>query len=211
MTIRPNRAKRKLQNGRITTVVGGLGFNTSDFIDFLGPLGYDAAWIEGEHGPMDFNLIPDATRACDLWGMTSVVRVSDNDYGLIYRVLDLGAQAITVPHVNTADEAQAIVEAAKFHPIGKRGMYPSRQSYGCADYNQQANDETMLIILIEDVKAVENLDEILKVDHIDVFFVAPSDLGQSMGHIDSPFHADVHKLERETLSRIVAAGRTQAP
>ena len=204
--LRQNRAKAKLQRGEVVTVVGGHSFNTADMIDFLGPFGFDAAWIETEHGPQTHSDIPDASRACDLWGMTSVVRVNSHDYGLIYRTLDLGAQAIVVPHVNTAAEAQAVVDAAKFHPIGRRGMYLSRQGFGCSDYFEQANDETMIVVLIEDIRAVENLDDILKVDHIDVFFVAPGDLGQSMGYLDVPTHPEVRKVEYDTLARIVSAG-----
>ena len=206
-TIRQNRAKHKLQRGEVVTCVSGLFFNTANMIDFLGPLGFDSIWIETEHGPQSHCDVPETSRACDLWGMTSVVRVNSHDYGLIYRTLDLGAQCVVVPHVNTADEARAIVEATKFYPLGRRGMYPSRQGYGHAEYLQRANDETMVIVLIEDIQAVENLDDILKVDHIDVFFVAPTDLGQSMGYVDFAIHPEVRKVEEEAIRRIISAGR----
>src|SRR5204863_432015 len=94
------------------------------------------------------------TRACDLWGVTSVVRVMDNDYATIYRTLDRGAQAIVVPHVNTRAEAEAVVEAGKFAPLGKRGMFTSRQGFGVDDYFKTANDQSMLMVLIEDIAAV---------------------------------------------------------
>ena len=205
--IRENRAKRKLQRGEVVACVGGLFFNTANVIDFLGPLGFDAVWIETEHGPQSHCDVPETSRACDLWGMTSVVRVNSHDYGLIYRTLDLGAQCVVVPHVNTADEAQAVVEAAKFHPLGRRGMYPSRQGYGFPEYLKRANDETMVIVLIEDIQAVENLDDILKVDHIDVFLVAPTDLGQSMGYVDFIIPPEVRKVEEDVIRRIISAGR----
>ena len=179
--IRENRAKRRLQRGETVTAVSG--FNTADMIDSMGPLGFDAFWIEGEHGPVDFAEIPDVTRACDLWGRSSIVRVNLNLPGVIYRTLDVGAQGIVVPHVNTAEEARAVVDAAKFHPLGNRGNFTSRQGYGVADYASKANDETLVIVLIEDVVAIDNLDEIIAVDHIDVFFVAPGDLAQTMGYL----------------------------
>jgi 4-hydroxy-2-oxoheptanedioate aldolase len=147
------------------------------------------------------------TRACDIWGMTSVVRINQNDQGLIYRTLDRGAQGIVVPHVNTKEEAQNLVDGGKFAPIGYRGMYTSRQGFAVPDYLQIANDETLLIVLIEDIVAVRNLDEILTVDHIDVFFVAPSDLATSMGHIGELQHPDVLHTIDDTLARIQAAGR----
>ncbi len=123
--LRKNKAKQTLNEGGIATIA--MGNMSGDIIEFLGPLGFDGMWIEAEHGPFDFQDIPNLTRACDLWGLTSVVRLHLNLQGLIYRTLDLGAQAIVVPHVNTAEEAQNVVDGGKFHPIGKRGMATSRQ------------------------------------------------------------------------------------
>ena len=203
--VRRNRVKRKLSEGGVAVMVAG--YNTPDVIEFLGTLGFDGVFIEAEHGPIDFKDIPDLTRACDLWGMTSVVRVNLNLPGVIYRTLDVGAQAIVVPHVNTAEEARAVVEAAKFHPIGARGMYTSRQGIGVDDYTSKANDETMVVVLIEDIVAVDNLDEILKVDHIDVFFVAPGDLAQSMGYLGQIDHPEVVATVDRTIGQIVDAGR----
>src|SRR5687768_3724281 len=157
-------------------------------IDSLGQIGADGFWLEGEHGPVDFGDISDLTRACDLWGVTSVLRLSHNDYGDIYRAFDRGTQGVVIPHVNNKAEAQSVVEAAKFAPIGKRGLFTSRQGYGVDDYYNAANETTLLIVLIEDIVAVNNLDEILTVDHIDVFFVAPSDLAASMGIIGQLNH-----------------------
>ena len=204
--MRENRAKHKLERGE--TVVCLSGNNSTDMIDQLGQFGFDAIWIEGEHGPVDFADIPDLTRACDLWGMTSVVRVNQNNPGVIYRTFDVGAQGIVVPHVNTAEEARAVVDAAKFHPLGQRGMYTSRQGYGVPDYYERANDETLVVVLIEDIVAVNNLAEILTVDQIDVFFVAPSDLGQTMGQLGGTDNPEVAATVDGALEQIVAAGRT---
>ena len=205
--LRENHAKHKLQRGEIATCIGGMSLMTSEIIDYMGQFGFDSAWIETEHGPFDFADIPDMTRACDLWGMTSIVRVNSNDYGTIYRTFDVGAQGVCVPHVNTVEEAQAVVEAAKYYPLGKRGMFSTRQAYGRTDYVARANDETMLIVLIEDIVAVENLSEILKVDHIDVFHVAPSDLAQSMGYPEPPIPPNVREVERKAIEQIAASGR----
>jgi len=87
-------------------------------------------------------------------------------------------------------------------------MFTGRQGHGVADYLKVANDQTLLIVLIEDIAAVGLLDDILKVDHIDVFFVAPSDLASSMGHIDDNSHPDVLSTIDSALEKIVAAGRT---
>ncbi len=206
MELRSNRIKRKLAAGDLAYVVAGL--TDPDDIDAFGPNGFDGVWLEGEHGAADAANLGNLTRACDLWGMTPVVRVNKNDQALIYRTLDRGAQAIVVPHVNTADEARNVVAGGKFPPIGQRGMFIGRQGYGVPDYLNRANDETMLIVLIEDIVAHENLDAILQVDHIDVFFVAPSDFAASMGHVGNLTHPAVQEKIDDTLQRIVAAGRT---
>ena len=204
--MRENRVKAKLNAGETAVVLSG--HMTPDIVDSLGPLGFDGVWIEAEHGPIDFKDIPDLTRAADIWGMTSVVRVNLNVPGVIYRTLDVGAQGIVVPHVNTKAEAQAVVSAGKFAPIGERGMFGSRQSYGVDNYFAEANDQSLLIVLIEDIVAVNNLDEILEVDDIDVFFVAPSDLAQSMGYIGQLSHPDVTGTIEGAITKIAAAGRT---
>ncbi|MBM3220163.1 MAG: hypothetical protein FJZ38_16065 [Candidatus Rokubacteria bacterium] len=205
MNIRPNRVKQKLAAGQVATILAGS--NDPDLIDQLGTLDVDGIWLEGEHGGVDYADLGNLTRACDLWGKTSVVRVMDNDYATIYRTLDRGAQGICVPHVNTRAEAEAVVEAAKFAPIGKRGMFTSRQGFGVPDYLKTANDHSLLIVLIEDIAAVRKLDEIVKVEHIDVFFVAPSDLATSMGHIGNMTHPDVQQTIDGAIRTIVDAGR----
>jgi 4-hydroxy-2-oxoheptanedioate aldolase len=205
VNIRPNRVKQTLAAGRVAAILSGT--NDPDLIDQLGPLGADGIWLEGEHGGVDYADLGNLTRACDLWGVTSVVRVMDNDYATIYRTLDRGAQGIVVPHVNTRAEAEAVVAAAKFAPLGKRGMFTSRQGFGVSEYLQSANDQSLLIVLIEDIVAVRNLADIVKVDHIDCFFVAPNDLATSMGHIGNMGHPDVQRTVDGAIEAIVQAGR----
>src|SRR5499433_1465306 len=205
MNIRPNRVKEKLAAGQVATIIAGT--NDPDLIDQLGTLDVDGIWLEGEHGGVDYADLGNLTRACDLWGKTSIVRVMDNDYATIYRTLDRGAQGIVVPHVNSRAEAEAVVEAGKFAPIGKRGMFTSRQGFGVDDYLKAANDQSLLIVLLEDIVAIKVLDDILKVDHIDVFFVAPSDLATSMGHIGNLGHPEVQRTIDGAIAKIVQSGR----
>ena len=205
MQIRPNRIKHKLAEGGIAYVASG--FTHSDDIDAFGPVGFDGVWLEGEHGPVNAAELGNLTRACDIWGMTSVVRINRNDQALIYRTLDRGAQGIVIPHVNTKAEAQNVVDGGKFAPIGHRGMFTSRQGYAIPNYFDIANDETLLVVLIEDIVAIRNLDEILTIDYIDVFFVAPSDLATSMGHIGNIQLPEVQDTIDDALARIQGAGR----
>ena len=204
--IRPNKAKQKLQQGGVVTTISGL--QTSETIDFLGPLGFDAAWIEGEHGPVTWEQLGDMTRACDLWGIASITRVASNEPWLITRTLDRGSMGIVVPHVNSREGAEKAAQSAKYAPLGYRGMFGGRQSFGVADYFHQANDQTMVIVLLEEAEALRNLDDILRVDNIDVFFVAPSDLAQTMGHIGDTGHPEVQSAIDGAIARIIAAGKT---
>ena len=207
MQIRKNKIKHKIANGEIASAVMTPFPITAGFIDFIGQYGFDGVWIETEHGAIDFADIPDMTRAADLWGMTSIVRVNLNLPSVIYRTFDVGAQGIIMPHVNTADEARIVAESSKFYPLGNRGMFTSRQGIGVEDYTLKANDETLVIVMIEDIIAVENLDEILTVDNIDVFFVASSDLAQSMGLINGENHPKVVKIIDDSISKILDAGK----
>ncbi len=197
--------RKKLHAGQAVSVVSGPW--TADLIDAIGRFGLDGVWIECEHGPTSWEQIGDFSRAADLWGMASLVRVNANEPWLIARTLDRGASGIVVPHVNTRAEAERAVRAAKFGPVGARGMYGGRRAYGVEDYYRRANEETLVVVLIEEVAAIENLAEILTVDHIDVFQVAPADLAQSMGYTGNAGHPAVQAAIDRALARIVAAGR----
>ncbi len=204
--MRENRVKSKLLEGKCATVLGGL--NNAEIIDFMGQFGFDGMWIETEHGPITWEQVAHMSRACDIWGITSLCRVNSNEPWLITRTLDVGATGIVVPHVNTKEDAERAARSAKYGPEGYRGMAAGRQSYGEADYYSRANRETLLVALIEETAAVDNLDELLTVDNIDVYFMAPSDLGQSMGHTGQPAHPEVQAVVDRCIAKIVAAGRT---
>ncbi len=204
--IRTNRVKEKLTDGQVTVTLSGV--LSSEIIDFLGPLGFDGVWLECEHGGVTWEQLGDMTRACDLWGVTPITRVNANEPGLITRTLDRGSMGIVIPHVNTRADAEKAMQSAKYAPLGYRGMFGGRQSYGVPDYFQAANDQSMVIVLLEEAKALQNLDEILLVDDVDVFFVAPSDLAQTMGHLGNPGHPEVQAAIDAAIARIVASGRT---
>ena len=204
--LRQNRAKQKLRNNAPIIAVNS---SDTDMIDFLGSTGLvDMIWIEMEHGSVTWGDLGDISRGGDLWGMTSLVRVNNNDPWLVGRALDRGAQGVVVPHVDTKSDAERLVRGGKFTPVGKRGIGGSRQGLGVTNYIQKANDEILLIGLIEDVEAIDNLDEILTVEGIDCLMVVPGDLSQSMGpdYLGHPDHPEVKDLVEKTMKRIVAAG-----
>ena len=204
--IRTNAVKEKLARGQVTVTVSGV--MSSEMVDFLGPLGFDGVWLECEHGGVTWEQLGDLTRAADLWGVTPITRVNANEPWLITRTLDRGSMGIVVPHVNSREAARQAAQSARYAPRGYRGMFGGRQSYGVPDYFQAANDQSMVIVLLEEAAALQNLEQILTVDDIDVFFVAPSDLAQTMGHLGHPGHPAVQGAIDDAIARIVAAGRT---
>lgn len=200
---------QRLREGRAVSIAScNPAGCTPDLIDYLGPVGLDGVWIEAEHGTAGFQEIADLSRAADLWGMASIVRVHQNDPGLIGRTLDCGASGVCVPHVSTQEEAQRVVQAGRFAPLGQRGMYGGRRAHGVQDYYRTANNEVCLVVLIEEQEALDNLAEILTVEGLDVFFVAPADLAQTMGHVGHPEHPEVQAAIDAALKQIIAAGRT---
>jgi 4-hydroxy-2-oxoheptanedioate aldolase len=139
--------------------------------------------------------------------MSSLARVTDNVPWLIGRTLDLGINGIIVPHVNTKEEVLQAVDAVKYAPIGHRGVSPGRNRYGVTDYLLKANDETIVVVMLEDIVAIRNLADILTVDNIDVFVVARSDLAQSMGYLGQPHHPEVEAAYDKAVAQIIASGK----
>jgi len=202
---RANRAKRRLATGGVATVIAGHSM-TGDSIDFLGPLGFDAVWLEAEHGPADWERLGDLSRACDLWGLSALMRLRTLEPSLIGRALTLGVHGIVIPQVKSADEARALVQAAKFAPVGQRGVSRGRRSYENPDYLENDNDETLLVVQLEDPEVLEHCEEIAAVEHLDVAFIAPNDLAQAMGLQGQPNHPDVVTAIEDGLARIAGVG-----
>jgi 4-hydroxy-2-oxoheptanedioate aldolase len=207
--VRPNHAKHKLAAGE--PVICAIGLDSFDLVEQFGAADLaDVVWIDLEHGPWNWAELANFSRACDLWGVTSQARVQRNEAQEILRVLEQGIQSVIVPHVRDRSEAIRAIDATFFTPKGTRGAGLSRQSYGATGYFEQANDEVMLGLMIEDIKAIENLEEIIALDDIDYFFIAPGDLSHSMGpeYAGKQHDPDVRGVINDAIQAIVAAGRT---
>jgi 2-keto-3-deoxy-L-rhamnonate aldolase RhmA len=217
--IRPNRAKRKLQAGEpiLAPMLGAGSVPDLDSLEMYAATGtFDLAWVEMEHGPWTWRDLSDISRVCDLWGVTSAVRVNWNEPAIITRTLDRGIQGVLVPHVNSREEAERAVAGALYPPAGIHGMAAPRQLYGVdrgpnSNWVLKANDEIFVMVLLEerDVLRPERLKEILEVPGIDVFFVGPGDLSLTMGpqYATTPTHPEVQVVVREAIQRIVGEGK----
>jgi 4-hydroxy-2-oxoheptanedioate aldolase len=200
-----NRAKQRLDAGEVVTLV--MGDYSADTAELLAMSGVDILWGEMEDGGTDWSQVSNYSRAADLWGACYMVRVNTNSHSLVGRVLACGASGVMVPHVNTADEARAFARAAFYGPEGMRNMAGGRRSYGATNYHREVNANVLTAILLEDIAMVPHLPEIVRVEGIDIFYVAPGDLSQSMGLTGQTSHPDVRKVVEDSLRTIVAAGR----
>jgi len=207
-----NRLKEKLLSGRPAFGVSVM-FPSPQVVEMVGRLGFDWVLIDCEHGSISPESVELMAMAAELAGVTPIARPWSNSPEAILRLMDRGVMGVQVPHVNTAADARRAVEAVKFHPLGTRGLAAGTRPahYGfdvsAADYVEEANRETLVCVQLEEAEALGNLGEILRVEGVDVFFIGPSDLSQSLGY---PGRSDVPEV-REAMDRafaaIVAAGK----
>jgi 4-hydroxy-2-oxoheptanedioate aldolase len=204
-----NTLKAKLELGKPSTIVAPYA-TSAGLVELLGHMGFDGVFLDGEHGPASWEDLEHMVRAAEVAGYTPIVRVQEGDPATITRALDRGAGGVQVPHVNTAGQAEAVVQHAKYAPLGHRGWSGWRGVWDVDphEYARMANGQTLVAIMLEEVEALDNLDEILRVENVDVFFVAPGDLAQSMGLPGQTNHPTVSAAIDDALRRIRAAGRT---
>ena len=217
--MRTNRVKRILREGG-TVICAGPGFPSPEMVEFLGHLGFDCIFIDAEHGVIGVERAQEMVRAADAVGVGTLTRVPKNDPAVILGYLETGTGGILVPHVNTAAEVRAVVQAVKYSPLGCRGAHSATRAadYGVtlssAEYFAQANQETLVAVMIEETTALENLDEMLAVPGLDLCIVGPSDLSMSMGYPGRPDHphvqAQVDLALRKARAANVAVGTVAA-
>ncbi len=185
-----------------------LEITSPQIVEMLGLAGWDFVIVDREHGSYGLQGCEEMVRAAASTGICPMVRAPYCDEVAIRQPLDLGAAGVHVPHIHSAEMARRAVRGAKFHPLGERGMHPfvrgaSFGSYPTAEYLERANRETALVVHIEGTEGVEHIEEILAVEGVDVVFVGPYDLSQSLGipgQIDSP-------LVREKMQSVIRAAR----
>jgi 2-keto-3-deoxy-L-rhamnonate aldolase RhmA len=166
------------------------GLASYDAAEIVSTIGLDWLLFDLEHGEIFFDSLPKLLSVTSASETTPIVRVPCNDPVYAKLALDKGAQGVMFPQVESKEEAVRAVRACKYPPQGVRGIGPRRAalrfSHGSvADYFEVANDETMVIVMIESKRSVENIDDILSVEGIDGIMIGPNDLAASMGYIES--------------------------
>lgn len=154
--------------------------------EVAGRVGFDVVWFDMEHRAHGYDVIGPLSLACRATGIDLMVRILKTGYTSPMRVLELGANGTMVPHCRNAEEARQWVDWAKYPPLGKRGFDNAGvdADYALGDsmeYLQHANEETFLVLQIEDKEAVDCVDEIAAVEGVDLLFIGPADLSISYG------------------------------
>jgi 2-keto-3-deoxy-L-rhamnonate aldolase RhmA len=203
-----NTAKQKLLDGK--QVVGGTVFSPDPAMYCaMANAGFDFLWIEMQHSPLTYQEVARMIFACRGSAGMPFIRVPDATESDIQKATDIGAIGVIVPTVDTVEKAEAAVKWTKYPPSGRRsqggGQY--RELWG-NDYRQTANDNMMVVIMIETPEGVANAEKIAAVPGIDVIFAASTDLGNFSGHKqgEPPYEALVARIKDATLARGIKLG-----
>ncbi|MBI4976861.1 MAG: aldolase [Spirochaetes bacterium] len=202
--------REKLQtNGSVL----GIFAKTNDpfFIEIIGKTGFDFVILDCEHGPNSPRDVLPLIMAAKSGGAEPIVRVGENNALEIQRILDIGVAGVQVPQINNETEARSLVSHAKFHPLGMRGMC---RNVRAADYSfiektryfAEQND-TLVVGHIEGMEGVRNLPLLLAVNGIDVYFIGPNDLSQSVGHPGEVDHPEVQRAIASVIEQCTANGK----
>ncbi|SDI01199.1 HpcH/HpaI aldolase family protein [Alteribacillus bidgolensis] len=204
-----NKVKEKLKKGELTVgVITSL--YSSALIEMLGYAGYDFIVIDDEHGAYSWSEIEELIRTSLLVDLVPIVR-TNYDQSSIQKALDRGAFGIQVPMVNTKQDAEIVVERAKYPPKGKRGTAFSMRAGGYGyksgkEFMDIADENTFISVQIETPEGVENFEEIINVPGIDMVFIGPTDLSVNMGYKNGSNNPEVQKTISELYKKSKKAG-----
>jgi 4-hydroxy-2-oxoheptanedioate aldolase len=172
--------------------------------------GFDWLLLDTEHSPADPVSMLSLLQAVASYDVAPVVRPAFNDTVLIKRLLDIGAQTLLIPFVQSAEEARRAVAAMRYPPHGIRGYSGATRAnrFGRAkDYATRAAEELCLLVQVETQTALDAVEEIAAVDGVDGIFIGPSDLAASLGHVGAPGHPEVKAAIEGAITRCVTAGK----
>lgn len=179
--------------------------------EICGGAGFDWLLLDAEHGPNDLPLLLAQLQALATSSSHPIVRVPVGDARMIKQVLDIGAQAILVPMVESGAHARAMVRAMRYPPAGMRGVGAALARASAydrvPDYLTTANDEVCLLLQVESRAGLAALDDIASVEGVDGVFVGPSDLAADMGHLGNPGAAEVQRAIEAALGQIQSHGK----
>jgi 4-hydroxy-2-oxoheptanedioate aldolase len=211
MEIKQNTFKAALKTGEHPQIGLWLGLADPVCAEICAGAGFDWLLIDGEHAPNDVRSTLAQLQAVAPYPVHPIVRPVSGDVNLIKQLLDIGAQTLLVPMVETAEQARFLVSAMRYPPAGIRGvgaaLARASQWNRVSNYVHEANDQMCLLVQVETRAGLENLDAIAAVEGVDGVFIGPSDLSAALGHLGKPGHPDVQQAIEGAIGRIRASGR----
>jgi 4-hydroxy-2-oxoheptanedioate aldolase len=198
-----NHLKKLLSQGK-TAIGTFLVSGSPDLVEICALVGMDFVIIDGEHGPTGPENAVNMIRAAEVRGISPIVRIPNHLESSVLHFLDIGAHGLQVPQVNDAATAKGLVTKSKYAPLGLRGVAFSRAAdYGLTDlskYFSYENDQTMLITHCENKLCLDNLEEICRIPEIDVIFLGPYDMSQSLGITGQVTHPLIETAAERVLA-----------
>jgi len=178
-------------------------------VEMAGHARHDYVMIDREHGALGLDTLEHLLRAADASGIPALVRVPTDSAADILHALDAGAHGIVVPHVTSAEQARSIVARAHYPPAGRRGVYPLSRAarYGIVDkasYYAQAAARTIVVLIVEDASALDEVAQIAATPGVDALFVGHGDLAASLGHVGRSRHPEVLAAVARICSQVRA-------
>lgn len=182
-----------------------------EIVEIIALAGFDFVLIDAEHGPISPESAYPMILAAEAHGIPAFARIGEIDKQVILKFLDLGIAGVMAPQVNSAEQAESAIAATKYYPRGNRGIANSRSfEYGLrgslSELAPIINQRILTMIQFEHIDTLAELDAILDVPDLDILFVGPNDLSQSMGYAGFPNHPDVTKVGDEVIARAKAKG-----
>src|SRR5437763_2874587 len=178
--------------------------------EVIASAGFDWILVDTEHAPNELPMVLDQLQALAGGTAAAVVRPAWNDLVLIKRLLDVGAQSLLVPYVQTVEEARAAVAAVRYPPQGLRGvavLHRANRFGRVKNYFNRANEEIGLLLQVETRAALQNLEAIAAVEGVDGLFIGPSDLAAALGHLGDNGHPNIRAAIEDAVQRIRKAGK----
>jgi 4-hydroxy-2-oxoheptanedioate aldolase len=178
--------------------------------EVVAPAGFDWLLFDTEHTPSSVTTVMSQLQAAEPYNVSSAVRATINDTAQIKQLLDVGAQTLFIPYVQSAAEAHAAVMAMRYPPEGVRGVAGTTRAnrFGrVQNYHQIAAQELCLILQVETQQALDQLEEIARIDGVDGIFIGPSDLSASLGYPGNQAHPVVKKTIEDAIRRVRACGK----
>jgi 4-hydroxy-2-oxoheptanedioate aldolase len=206
----PRNAFKQALTGSERQVGIWCGMASTISAEILAGAGFDWIVIDGEHAPNDITTLLPQLQAMRGGTPEPVFRVPWNDLVIIKRALDVGARSLLIPFVQNADEARKAVAAARYPPLGVRGVSvaPRANDYGrVQNYHRNAHLDTCVLVQIETRAALKEIEAVAEVEGVDGIFIGPSDLAADFGHLGNAKDPEVQAALRDAASRIRAAGK----